>query len=209
MDGKINFRSGESGTYSFFQNDGQQATIDLTEIPLSIEIKGPWEIHFSGNWDVPDSIILRDLSSWTDHPDIGIRHFSGTARYLKKIIIPGNLIKPGLHLILDLGDVRMMAELIVNGNNLGVLWKKPFQADITHAIRTGENDLEIRITNTWWNRLVGDEKFPQGFPGSGTKHPRTFTTHKAWNAESQLMPSGLLGPVRIGLEKVVNISEQR
>ena len=103
----------------------------------------------------------------------------------------------------------MFAEVIVNRKNLGVLWKKLFNIDITDAVKTGINQLEIRVTNTWWNRLVGDEKYPNGFPGSDYHQPRTFATVKAWSANDELLPSGLLGPVRIVAEKQINIISTR
>jgi len=208
-DGNLNFKTDESGNFSIFYNDGQQVSVSLTKIPPSMEIDDPWEVHFPDNWDAPQVITFEHPMSWTGHPNAGIKYFSGTARYLKKIFIPKNLIQPDLHLILDLGEVLIMAEVIVNGQNLGIIWKKPYQIDITSVIQSGENHIEIRVTNTWWNRLVGDEKYPHGFPGNKIDHPRTFTTIKAWNAESELMPSGLIGPVRIEVEKIVTIGKRK
>ncbi len=202
-EGNIQFRTGTSGEYIFCFPDGGKKSVSLSGFPKPLDIDGPWKMHFPENWDVPVDTVFDQLISWTEFTHPGIRHFSGTAGYLNTVNLPDECIQPDLHLFLDLGDVRMMAEVIVNGKNLGILWKKPFRVDITNAVKPGENELEIRVTNTWWNRLVGDEKYPQGFPGSEVDHPRTFTTTKGWNSESELLPSGLLGPVKIVVEKEI------
>ena len=96
----------------------------------------------------------------------------------------------GTGYILDLGDVKNLTEVIVNGENVGTLWKKPFRIDITEAMKPGENTLDIRVTNLWVNRLIGDAQ-----PDVKTKI--TFTTLPFYRADSPLLPSGLLGPVRV------------
>jgi hypothetical protein len=199
--GGIKFYTKESGNYLLMSSEGEQSIVDVPEIPVPFQINGSWDITFSGDWDAPENMVFDRLISWTEHPDTGIRHFSGTAVYRKKINIPEEMIQPGQNLILDLGNVLMMAEVIVNGKNLGIQWKNPYQLNLSEAVKSGENELEIRVTNTWWNRLVGDEKYPQGFPGGEMDKPKTYTTHKAWNSESELMPAGLIGPVRIIFEK--------
>ena len=91
---------------------------------------------------------------------------------------------------LDLGDVKNIAEVILNGKNVGTAWKKPFKLDITEGVKKGENILEVRVTNTWVNRLIGDAQ-----PDVKTKI--TFTTMPFYQANSPLLPSGLMGPVVI------------
>lgn len=114
---------------------------------------------------------------------------------------------------MDLGSVSVMAEVIVNGTHLGILWKKPFRIDLGETIKEGDNQLELKVTNLWPNRLIGDEKLPQDYErrGRNTKKwpkwllantPRpskrlTFTSHKFWDKDSALQSSGLLGPVVI------------
>ena len=92
-----------------------------------------------------------------------------------------------------MGDVKNLAEVIVNGKSLGILWKKPFRIDVTEALNTGENTLEVKVTNLWVNRLIGDQQ-------PDVKNKITFTTMPFYRADSPLLPSGLLGPVKI-LEK--------
>ncbi len=91
---------------------------------------------------------------------------------------------------MDLGDVKNLAEVIVNGKSLGILWKKPFQVDVTRVLKPGVNTIVIKVTNLWVNRLIGDQQ-----PGVTTKI--TYTTMPFYKANSTLLPSGLLGPVQI------------
>ena len=90
----------------------------------------------------------------------------------------------------DLGDVKDLAEVIVNGKSLGIVWEKPFQLDVTRAMKPGVNTIVIKVTNLWVNRLIGDQQ-----PDVVTKI--TYTTMPFYNAKSPLLPSGLLGPVQI------------
>jgi hypothetical protein len=100
--------------------------------------------------------------------------------------------KKGSSLWLDLGEVKNLAEIIVNGRSLGISWKKPFRVDITDALKPGANQIEIRVTNLWVNRLIGDQQ-----PDVVNKKMITYTTMAFYKADSPLLPSGLLGPVKI------------
>ena len=90
---------------------------------------------------------------------------------------------------MDLGDVKDLAEVSLNGRQLGVLWKHPFVVDVTDAIQVGENQLEVKVTNLWPNRIIGDKQ-----PGAQRIAYATFDPYKA---DSPLLPSGLLGPVTV------------
>ena len=204
-DGTIQLQSGIAANYTLTFNNGSQHSIELNSIPAPWTIEGPWEVRFPNTWDAPSDTVFHQLISWADHPHAGIKYFSGTARYLKTFQLPEASLHSGQHITLNLGEVFAMAEVILNGESLGILWKKPWKLDITEDVTTGKNTLEINVTNTWWNRLVGDAVYPHGFPGSIQNQPRTFTTHKAWNRDSKLLPSGLLGPVTIVVGKVVNL----
>ncbi|MDR2773916.1 MAG: hypothetical protein LBC19_04090, partial [Tannerella sp.] len=151
--------------------------------------------------------------SWSTSSDEEIRYFSGTAACEKQFTLPESLIQDGYSLELDLGDVRVIAEIIVNGKNLGILWKAPFRVNLDGFVHKGVNDLEVRITNLWPNRLIGDERLPDDYEwrdkrikkwpewlANHTERPSkriTFTTWKHWNKDSPLQRSGLLGPVII------------
>ncbi len=207
--GSIDFRADKNGNYTFESSEGLEYSCMVNEVPEPLALNGPWQIHFPENQDTPSDTVFQRLMSWTDHKHVGIRYFSGTVSYLNTVDIPVEWTEHDQQVFLDLGEVRMMAEVILNGKNLGVLWKNPFRLEITSEVIPGQNNLEVRVTNTWWNRLVGDEKYPLGFPGSKADHPRTFTTTKAWNAGSELLPSGLLGPVKMELVKIINIEDRK
>lgn len=153
-------------------------------------VSGPWKITFPPNWGAPSSAKFDSLISWATSQDNGIKYFSGTATYSKNIEVHKAWFKPGTKIILDLGSVREIAEVSVNGKPLGILWKPPFRVDITKALKPGINKLEIRITNGWPNRLIGDEQ-------PGVTKPFAWSLIKPFKKDSPLLESGLLGPVKI------------
>ena len=152
------------------------------------EINGPWQVAFQGNRGAPSSKAFEDLVSWTDQEEEGIKHFSGTATYSNTFSISN--IEDGAKYTLDLGEVKNIAEVSVNGNAIGTLWKTPFTIDISDALKSGDNTLEVKVTNTWVNRLIGD----------AVKEPAqriTFTTMPFYRGGEELLPSGLMGDVKI------------
>jgi hypothetical protein len=153
-------------------------------------VQGPWDVSFPLNWGAPPSIRLDNLISWTASSDAGVKYFSGTATYTKDIQASREWFRSGAKLLLDLGKVKEIAEVSVNGKPLGILWKPPFQADVTGALKPGTNHLEIKITNLWPNRLIGDQQ-----PSAEKKY--TFTDYKPFTKGSPLLESGLLGPVKL------------
>ena len=153
-------------------------------------LEGPWDLSFQPGRGAPPKITLESLSSWSENADEGVKYFSGTGTYTKTIQAPPDWFGRGTHLSIDLGDVKNLAEVYLNGKSLGILWKPPYRADITDALKRGTNRLEIKVTNPWVNRIVGDRQ-----PNVTTTY--TFTSPKYYKAESPLVPSGLLGPVTI------------
>jgi len=103
---------------------------------------------------------------------------------------PADWFKNGAALWIDLGDVKNMAEVTVNGKSLGLVWHAPYRVDVTNALKPGANEITIKVTNAWVNRLIGDEQ-----PGVEKKY--TFADVKPYKANSPLLPSGLLGPVQV------------
>ena len=185
-----------------------------TNLPAPQEIAGAWNLSFPPNWGAPPSVTLENLISWTDHTNEGVRYFSGTATYEKDIEISADRLNAGHELWLDLGTVKNFAEVSLNGQNLGVLWKPPFRVNITSAAKPGANDLIVKVTNLWPNRLIGDEQLPDDVEwradGSLAKWPQwlldakssptgrlTFTTWHHYTKDSPLLESGLLGPVNL------------
>ena len=150
-------------------------------------LSGPWTVTFPAGLGAPAQIELPELINWMDHEDPGVAYFSGTATYHKTWEVPVGASKS---FRLDLGRVRDLAEVRLNGQSLGILWKPPYQVDVTQALHPGRNELEIRVTNTWANRQAGDLLLPEDqriLPPPGLD-PRFF-------GPSQAVESGLLGPV--------------
>jgi hypothetical protein len=154
--------------------------------PRIVPVAGPWNVAFTPGWGAPASASFDRLISWTDRPEPGIRYYSGTATYSTKFDLPAGLSAVDL----DLGGVREIATVRLNGRELGVLWQKPFRVHATAAARAGTNHLEIDITNLWPNRLIGDAALPP-------EERLTRTNITKFHAGTPLLPSGLLGPVRV------------
>ncbi len=175
-----------------FRKPTKVASVTLpakTETPLET-ISGSWDVSFQPDRGAPAKIKMDNLTSWTENPDPGVKYFSGTGTYTKSFNAPENWFENNTRLYLDLGSVRNIAEVTINGKYLGIVWKKPFRCDVTEVLKSGENSLEIRVTNLWVNRLIGDQQ-----PDATKKY--TYTTQAFYQAESPLLPSGLLGPVQI------------
>jgi hypothetical protein len=171
------------------------ATAPSRTLPKPVETKlttveGAWDVAFQPNRGAPASASLPALASWHENSDPGVRYFSGTATYTKTVQAPADWFQTGGKLWLALGDVKNIADVTVNGKPLGILWKAPFRVDVTTALRPGANMLQIKVTNLWVNRLIGDQQ-----PGVTTKY--TYTAVQFYRADSPLLPSGLIGPVQL------------
>jgi hypothetical protein len=162
-------------------------------------VDGPWSVTFPPDWGAPPQVTLQRLGSWTDSPEAGVKYFSGTATYAKDVQVPAAWLKPGARLMLDLGDVKELAEVSVNGKPVGIVWTPPFRADVTGAVHPGANHFEVKVTNLWTNRMIGDQELPP-------EKRFTFSTYDPYDKTSpfgrrtgpnQLIPSGLLGPVTL------------
>ncbi|HUH62846.1 MAG TPA: glycosyl hydrolase, partial [Terracidiphilus sp.] len=160
-----------------------------TETDLAT-VEGDWKISFQPGRGAPASITEDKLESWTDNSDTGVKYFSGAGTYTKSIDAPADWFKKGAHLWIDLGDVKNLAEVTVNGKSLGVVWHTPYRVDATGALKPGANQVSIKVINAWVNRLIGDQQ-------PGVTNPITFADVKPYRANSPLLPSGLLGPVKV------------
>jgi lysophospholipase L1-like esterase len=196
----------------------------LLSPPLPVIISGAWDVSFAPGMGAPDKIVFPDLKSWSENSVPAIKYFSGTATYRKTIDIPAEFSSKSKRVILDLGAVSNLAAVKVNGIDFGVSWYAPFQLDISAALKPGQNKLEIIVTNTWANRMIGDEQEPEdmewgpkrthfsdftgrsllAFPDwfvKGQPRPsqgrKTFTTWNYFKKDSPLLPAGLLGPVTL------------
>ena len=177
---------------------GLRHQVPLTAVAATDTLSTAWAVHFDRQMGTPDSIIMPTLKSYTD-PTLtiadsaqarAVRYFSGTATYRNTFYLTQT--DSALRTQIDLGRVCYIAEVWVNGQHCGISWISPHSIDISHAVRPGLNTLEIRITNPWKNRLVGDRLARPGDP--------TYTwTSYPWNQKTRntLLPAGLLGPVSI------------
>jgi hypothetical protein len=222
--GKLELRAWKTGGYRVALSDGRTPALAIASVPAPQTIAGPWSVEFPAGWGAPAKITLPQLASWTEHSDPGVKYFSGTATY--RTAFQSAIHNSKSQIILDLGRVEVIAEVWLNGKALGTLWKPPFRCDVTDTLRDGENDLEIRVTNLWPNRLIGDEQFPDdcvlkgAWRGGGIRawpdwilknqprpEPRrqTFFTWKHWAKDDALLPSGLLGPVTLNTVETVEV----
>jgi hypothetical protein len=154
------------------------------------EIRGPWAVTFDPKRGGPKSVQFETLIDWTERPEPEVRFFSGTAIYTKPFDLPAPLRAAKTPLWLDLGSVRELAEVRLNGEPLGILWVPPFRVDISHAVRPTGNLLEVEVVNFWPNRIIGDQSLP-------AEKRLTRTNVRKFTKDTPLMPSGLLGPVTL------------
>ncbi len=187
-------------TFVVFREPATQASLQLPApketviASLDEALNRDWSVKFQQGNGVPPTVGFDHLVFWADLPqpaaNEGVKFYSGTATYSKAIEVPADDLIPGAHLWLDLGDVRELADVNINGIDLGILWKTPFKVDVTNALKTGTNQLEIRVTNLWVNRMIGDQQ-----PWALKKY--AFADFSPYKADSPLLPSGLLGPVHL------------
>jgi (4-O-methyl)-D-glucuronate---lignin esterase len=161
--------------------------------PVSADVatvSGPWTVTFPPKLGAPAQVQLDNLVSWTTSADEGVKYFSGTATYTKTIDAPPAWFRSGAKLMLDLGTVKEIAEVSLNGQPAVLLWRPPFRADVTSALKPGPNKVEVKVTNLWANRMIGDQFLPED-------KRYTFSLFKPYKKDSPLLESGLLGPVKV------------
>jgi hypothetical protein len=147
-----------------------------------------WTLSFPSGWGAPPSVLLNRFASWTESTDPGIRYFSGTATYHTALSLPAGSLLPGKQLWLEVGNLREIATVLVNGRPANSLWRPPFAARIDPLLHTGSNTIEIQVSNLWPNRIIGDLQ-----PAATQRF--THTNVRAYTRDSPLLPSGILEPV--------------
>jgi hypothetical protein len=163
---------------------------DLTLQPVQ-KIAGAWTVHFDPKWGGPATAQFDSLVSWPARPEPGIKFYSGTAMYEKTFDMPQSAIgNRQSAILLDLGDVRELAEVKVNGQSCGIVWCPPWRVDVTEAVRSGENQLQVEVVNFWPNRIIGDASLPP-------EQRLTRTNIRKLTAQTPLEPAGLFGPVQL------------
>jgi hypothetical protein len=196
---------------------GPDAGANFPSFAKVASLEGPWQVSFDPKWGGPEQVVFESLEDWSRRPEAGIKYYSGQAVYRKSFDLPGAGTNGGAggRLWLDLGSVRNIASVRLNGRDLGVVWCEPWRVDISEAVKREGNRLEVRVANLWPNRLIGDEREPpdaEYAPGGnlarwpdwllkGESRPSSprfaFATWKHDAKDSPLLPSGLLGPVRL------------
>ena len=184
----------------------------IRKIPETYTLDGPWSVTFPFA-EKKLATTFPKLTSWIENTNDSIKYFSGTVTYQKEINLPKPYFRKDVSLELDLGKVCVIAEVRVNGQDLGILWHAPYRLELGSALKAGKNQLEIRITNLWANRLIGDEQYSEDVkrrgpivaewptwlndPSQRRSKRTTFCAYQKWKKGEPLQPSGLLGPVLI------------
>ena len=174
----------------------EDAVLETVTLPMQHEhsfasITSPWVVSFQSKFGKsPERATMKQLFSLSEAQDEDIKYFSGTITYSNTLRIDKRQLRNVGRLVLKLGDVKNLAEVVVNNKSMGIVWKTPFEVDVTDALVAGNNVIEVRVINTWVNRLIGDLQ-----PGM---QPTTYiTVPYYYTAKSPLQPAGLLGPVEI------------
>ena len=230
-DNKLQMQVYKNGSYATLVNNTEKWNVKVDDIPSPLAIESSWEIHFRAEDFYQATIATDSLFDWITHSTPQVKHYSGTAIYKTIFNIEKGFLKADQEFQLDLGEVNVIAKVILNGKVVGLSWIAPHNFNITSTLQEGRNSLEIQLTNQWTNRLIGDEKLPnqtnyqvrrkKGFGpedvGKDNKMPawfrtnqplpegprKTFSAYSFQKATDELLPSGLLGPVRIAASKII------
>ena len=158
-EGAVGIETDQAGSYELKLTSGRTLKAQVRDVPAPIALTGPWQVKFPAGWGAPAEAQM-EAGSWTANTDAGIRYFSGTATYGRDFEVPKDRLGSGRIHYLDLGKVKNLAEVTINGQPAGILWKPPFRLEVTRLLKPGKNRVEIKVTNLWVNRMVGDEQQP-------------------------------------------------
>ncbi len=224
--GQLRLWTARGGLYQLLFASGEKRMVRIAPLPKPELVDGSWYVSFTRGWGAPPQVVFPTLASWTQSPKVGIKYFSGTGTYRQSVTVPADFLGTGKRVILNLGSVKDMARVWVNGQYLGVLWHAPFKVDVTSALKVGVNHLRVAVTNTWRNRLIGDDQQPSSLQWGGMRtsgntlvgrplkrfpkwvinhSPRpnkgrlTFETWDYYVKGSRLSSAGLIGPVKLSV----------
>jgi len=196
--GRLELVASQAGHYELTRASGRGRRADISSLPAPQELTGAWNVDFPSRWGAPEKITLEHLISLSDSTNAGVKYFSGTATYTKtfdwKPAWPASREKSEIWL--DLGDVQVMAQVKLNGHDLGILWRPPFRVDVTAALKRGRNVLTIRVADLWPNRMIGDAALP-------VTERFTWSSYEPFTRDTPLLKSGLLGPVKLQTAEII------
>ncbi|MHB0753733.1 glycosyl hydrolase [Polaribacter sp. M15] len=217
----INWITPNSGKITYTNASGKTKTAAVSAIPEPIDLSNSWEVEFPSVSQKTINEKFEKLISWSNHKDENIQHFSGTASYKKEFTITDDLLQKDKQIELDLGSVAVIAEVFINEKKVSTLWKAPFRVTIDSFVKKGTNTIKIKVTNLWPNKLIGDEGLPLDYERRGDKLKKipdwllnnskrsskrtTFSSWRHWRKNDELLTSGLLGPVKLRVSKIIPI----
>jgi hypothetical protein len=221
---RLEVQAAQPGKFTLKYGDGATKQIEIGKTSPAIELNSDWDVSFDPKEGAPEKVKFDKLISWSEHANEGIKYYSGTAAYTKTFTVPAEQIAKDLVFMLDLGKVEVMAEVKLNGKDLGILWKPPYRVEVTEAIQPGENKLEVKVVNLPINRQIGDEFLPEDSDRNpdgtlkswpkwlleGKQSPtgrKTFTSWRLWHTNDPLFPSGMIGPVKIISNSCVEVKK--
>ena len=222
---KLILEAFQPGDYVVKTVAGRTISFNVKNLPPELPLDGAWQIKFPPDRGAPESATFEKLISWSEHPEPGIKYFSGTAIYSKEIEVPQGYLADNQKVYLNLGDVKNLARVTLNGKEAGICWKAPFEIEVTDYLKPGKNSLQVEAANLWPNRFIGDAQEPEDveweketFSDKGKYRGKIMKELPAWFVEKQprpsknrrtlswmmqytgkepLLPSGLLGPVTL------------
>lgn len=186
--------------FVLFRKPGQPRQLTATPAPARLALEGPWDVRFEAGRGAPRSATFENLTPWNEHPNPGIKFFAGAAVYRNSFVLSGEQARRATRL--QLGEVKCLAQVRLNGRDLGIVWTAPWHVELAGAVKPGRNDLEILVVNTWVNRLIGDAALPAGRRVTRSNlalqaGKRTLKPYQGFASEDPLMRSGLMGPVEL------------
>jgi hypothetical protein len=188
----LTMQAGES-LFVVFQTPANKTSNRANPVRTSVSkpITGPWSVTFDRHFGGPSAPAIFDrLTDWSENGNDSIRFYSGTAVYSNSFDFT---VYPDEKYFIEPEDIAVVAAVKINGIPCGTLWTKPYRLDITHALKSGNNTVEITVANTWANRIMGDEVFLR----EKNDNEKIWTNARYRLKEQKPVKSGILGEVRV------------
>jgi hypothetical protein len=197
-----------AGEVKLFPSSGESMVVKVPQSGEPLVLTGSWDVRFIGGMGAPEKTTFKNLINWTTHDNYDIKHYSGQATYTKTFSVSQDLLKAA-DILLDLGEVRDLVDISINGKMVTTLWRPPYRVLVKAFLKPGDNQLEITVANTWVNRFVGDLK-NHGLDGTKPDKGPRYTFHgistQTYTDATPILPSGLMGPVRLVEKPAVTLT---